>query len=102
MCNYIAGEEERVAKAVHTMVRVLDLHRSITFYQDAFGLAEADRFDFEIELILNKGQTKPYELGYGYGPGRLIGDGEAIGKFFFVADPDSYQVEVLHRGGRSL
>jgi len=26
--------------------------------------------------------------------------GEVIAKFFFVADPDGYQIEVLQRGGR--
>ena len=131
-----------MAKAVHTMIRVLDLDRSIAFYGEAFGLGEADRFDFddfmlvylsndesdfEVELTLNKGQTEPYELGNGYGhlavsvddleaehrrfeeaglePRRLVTlekDGEVVGKFFFVADPDGYQIEVLQRGGRTL
>lgn len=129
-----------MAKAIHTMIRVLDLDRSIAFYRDAFGLNEADRFDFddftlvylsnaesefEVELTLNKGQTEPYELGNGYGhwavsvddlesehgrfqeagfePRKLVTlekDGEVVGKFFFVADPDGYQIEVLQRGGR--
>ena len=131
-----------MAKAVHTMIRVLDLDRSIAFYGEAFGLGEADRFDFddfalvylsndesdfEVELTLNKGQTEPYELGNGYGhlalsvddleaehrrfeeagfgPRRLVTlekDDEVVGKFFFVADPDGYQIEVLQRGGRTL
>ena len=66
-----------MAKALHTMVRVLDLDRSIAFYQTAFGLNEADRFDFEdfalvylrneeadfeVELTLNKGRTEPYSI----------------------------------------
>lgn len=131
-----------MAKAIHTMIRVLHLDRSITFYREAFGLAQVDRVDFddftlvylrndesdfEVELTLNKGQTEPYDLGNGYGhlavsvddlesehqrfgeagfePRRLVTlekDGEAIGKFFFVADPDGYQIEVLQRGGRFL
>ena len=71
-----------MAKAIHTMVRVLDLDRSIAFYREAFGLEVADRFDFdgftlaylrnaqadfEVELTLNKGRTEPYALGDGYG-----------------------------------
>ena len=129
-----------MAKAIHTMIRVLDLDRSISFYRDAFGLQEADRFDFddftlvylsndendfEVELTLNKDQEEPYDLGNGYGhlavsvedveaeherfqdagfePRRLVElekDGQVLGKFFFVADPDGYQIEVLQRGGR--
>jgi len=71
-----------MAKAIHTMIRVLDLDRSIDFYQKAFGLDVADHFDFdgfalvylrndendfEIELTLNKGETEPYTHGSGYG-----------------------------------
>ena len=71
-----------MAKAIHMMVRVLDLERSVAFYRTALGLEVADRFDFdsftlvylrnaeadfEIELTLNKGRTEPYTLGDGYG-----------------------------------
>jgi len=71
-----------MAKAIHTMVRVLDLDRSIDFYSKAFGLEVADHFDFEgfalvylrnaendfeIELTLNKGREAPYGHGDGYG-----------------------------------
>jgi lactoylglutathione lyase len=131
-----------MAKAIHTMIRVLDLERTISFYNEAFGLEEAERFDFddftlvylsnaesdfEVELTLNKGTTEPYDLGNGYGhlavsvddvesehqrfteagfePRRLVElekDGQVLGKFFFVADPDGYQIEVLQRGGRYL
>ena len=71
-----------MAKAIHTMVRVLDLDRSIDFYSKVFGLEVADHFDFdgfalvylrngeadfEIELTLNKDRTEPYTHGDGYG-----------------------------------
>lgn len=71
-----------MAKAIHMMVRVLDLDRSVDFYRKAFGLEVADRFDFdgftlvylrneeadfEVELTLNKGRTEPYGHGDGYG-----------------------------------
>jgi len=71
-----------MAKAIHTMIRVRDLDRSIEFYDRAFGLKVADRFDFdgftlvylrndendfEIELTWNEGQEEPYSHGTGYG-----------------------------------
>lgn len=129
-----------MAKAIHTMIRVLDLDRSVSFYGEAFGLEEVERFDFddftlvylsnaendfEVELTLNKGQEEPYDLGNGYGhlavsvddleseherftqagfePRKVVElqkDGSTLGKFFFVRDPDGYQIEVLQRGGR--
>ena len=71
-----------MAKAIHSMIRVLDEARSVDFYQKAFGLSVADRFDFdsftliylrspdadfELELTVNKDRTDAYELGDGYG-----------------------------------
>jgi len=71
-----------MAKAIHSMIRVLDLDRSIDFYDKAFGLKVADHFDFdsfalvylrnkendfEIELTLNKERAEPYSHGDGYG-----------------------------------
>lgn len=131
-----------MAKAIHSMIRVLDEARSVDFYSRAFGLTVADRLDFEsftlvylsnaessfeLELTINKGRTEPYALGDGYGhfavsvddvdavharleklgfaPRRLVdfrnGD-TLVARFFFVADPDGYQVEVIQRGGRFL
>jgi lactoylglutathione lyase len=74
--------EVPMAKAIHSMIRVLDLDRSIDFYDRAFGLKVANRFDFdgfalvylrnaendfEIELTLNKDRKEPYTHGDGYG-----------------------------------
>lgn len=81
--------------------------------------------NFEVELTINKGTTEPYDLGNGYGhlavsvddldaeharfeaaglaPRNLVEfapAGEIVARFFFVADPDGYQIEVLERGGR--
>ena len=71
-----------MAKAIHTMIRVLDLDKSMDFYKRAFGLELAQRFDFdgftlaylrndesefEIELTWNHGQEEPYTHGSGYG-----------------------------------
>ena len=87
-------------------------------------LANAES-NFELELTINKGRTEPYDLGDGYGhlavsvddldaeharfeaeglnPRKLVEfapAGELVGRFFFVADPDGYQIEVLARAGR--
>ena len=71
-----------MAKIIHSMVRVLDLERSLKFYAEVLDLHEAHRLDFpdfalvyirnaendcEIELTLNKGQAEPYTHGSGYG-----------------------------------
>jgi lactoylglutathione lyase len=129
-----------MAKAIHSMIRVLDEARSVSFYRTAFGLDVADRFDFdsftliylrnpeadfELELTVNKGRQAPYDLGDGYGhlalcvddleaeharltaaglgPRKIVTferDGGILAQFFFIADPDGYQIEVLRRHGR--
>jgi lactoylglutathione lyase len=131
-----------MAKAIHSMIRVLDEERSVAFYGTAFGLTIAERLDFdtftliylsnadsdfELELTVNKGRTDAYNLGDGYGhlafsvadvnaeharltdaglaPRKLVDfapAGTVIARFFFIADPDGYQIEVIQRGGRYL
>jgi len=82
-----------MAKVIHTMIRVLDLERSLKFYADVLGLREAHRLDFpdfalvylrndendlEIELTLNKGRVDPYTHGTGYGHiGAVVADAAA-------------------------
>jgi lactoylglutathione lyase len=71
-----------MTKFLHLMIRVASLDRSIVFYQDAFGMRESHRLDFdtftlvylrdpesgaEIELTLNKDAATPYTHGTGYG-----------------------------------
>jgi lactoylglutathione lyase len=81
--------------------------------------------EHELELTVNHGRQDPYDLGTGYGHlafsveslesehGRferngwdptpvksLRQNGECVAKFFFVKDPDGYNIEVLERGGR--
>jgi lactoylglutathione lyase len=84
-----------------------------------------DESGFELELTVNKGTSTPYDLGNGYGHlavsvadleaehARLAeaglsprdlktlntADGNAA-RFFFIADPDGYQIEVLERSWR--
>jgi lactoylglutathione lyase len=131
-----------MAKAIHSMIRVLDEARSVDFYRTAFGMTVAERMDFdsftliylsnaestfEVELTVNKGRTEAYDLGDGYGhlavsvadaaaeharlsaaglsPRKIVDfapGGTVIARFFFIADPDGYQIEVLERGGRYL
>jgi lactoylglutathione lyase len=133
-------EEGPVAKAIHMMIRVLQEERSVKFYEQAFGLTVADRFDFdsftlvylrnaeadfEVELTVNKDRSEAYDLGSGYGHiafavddidaeharfkdlglaprdvKEFHRDGALLAKFFFVADPDGYQIEVLQKHGR--
>ena len=128
-----------MAKLIHSMIRVLDLDKSIDFYQKAFNLKEKHRMDFseftlvymgneenefEIELTLNKGRTEPYSHGNGYGhvalsvddlatehkrikalgfePQDIVDfspDGNLVARFFFMKDPDGYEIEVLQRQG---
>ena len=129
-----------MAKTIHTMIRVLDLDRSIEFYRASIGLEVAGRFDFEsftivylrndesdfeLELVHNVGHEEPYDHGNAYGHlavavddlveehGRLAHaglepekikelqhEGEILGRYFFVSDPDGYRVEILERAGR--
>lgn len=80
---------------------------------------------FELELTVNKDRTEPYVLGDGYGhsafvvadvdaehkrfeeagfaPRKLVDfqhDGRTLARFFFVQDPDGYQIEVIQKQGR--
>ena len=104
-----------MAKAIHTMIRVLDLDRSISFYNQAFGLEVADHFDFdgfalvylrndendfEIELTLNKGQKEPYTHGDGYGHVAVcVDDVRAEHKRFQELGLNPNDVKEFHRDG---
>lgn len=86
-----------------------------------------DETGFELELTINKDRSTPYVIGDGYGhlavsvtdlvaeharfeaeglaPRKIVDfapDGVVVGRFFFIADPDGYQIEVIERGGRYL
>ncbi|MFV0408650.1 MAG: VOC family protein [Paracoccus sp. (in: a-proteobacteria)] len=129
-----------MAKLIHSMIRVFDEAHSVDFYSRVLGLKINDRLDFadftlvylgnskaefELELTVNKGRTKPYVIGDGYGhlavsvdnldaeharlidegfsPRQIIefgAEGKRVARFFFIADPDGYQIELLERSGR--
>ncbi|MGR5148513.1 VOC family protein [Photobacterium alginatilyticum] len=71
-----------MAKIIHSMIRVLDLDKSLKFYKQALDLDIAERLDFEgfslvylrneendmeLELTWNEGTEEPYTHGTGYG-----------------------------------
>jgi lactoylglutathione lyase len=80
---------------------------------------------FELELTVNKSQSEPYAVGNGYGHSAFVVDdvdaehnrfeaagfaprklvdfqhqGRTLARFFFVQDPDGYQIEVIQKQGR--
>ena len=79
--------------------------------------------EIEIELTVNHDRTEPYDLGDGYGHvavadldaeharmdaaglapqpiKEFFREGALMARFFFIADPDGYKIEVLQRHGR--
>ncbi len=121
-------------KLLHTCIRVMDLDKSLKFYQEALGLKETRRKDFpeneftlvylsdesgayEIELTYNYHPEKPYEIGngfshlaveadnleasrerhmeMGYKVTKLMGLPGNPPRYYFVTDPDGYDIEVI-------
>lgn len=121
-------------KMLHTCIRVMDLEKSLKFYQEALGLVETRRKDFpehkftlvylsdpsggyELELTYNYNPEKPYEIGngfshiavssddleasrekhkeMGYKVTKLMGLPGSPPRYYFVTDPDGYDVEVI-------
>ena len=103
----------------------LDIADRLDFESFTLIYLRNDEADFEVELTVNKGQTEAYDLGNGYGhiafcvddidaeharftdaglnPRKLVDfapGGDVIARFFFVQDPDGYEIEVLQRHGR--
>lgn len=100
----------------------IDIHRL-----DGFSLIYMSNPEsgFEVELTINHDRTEPYRHGDGYGHLAVVvddldaahrrmtdlghaprdikdflKDGRPFARFFFVADPDGYQIEVIQKGGR--
>jgi lactoylglutathione lyase len=102
-----------MAKAIHMMVRVQDEARSVDFYDRAFGLKVADRFDFddftlvylrnpendfEVELTVNKGRVEPYRHGDGYGHVAFaVGDLDAEHARFRAQGLSPADIKEFHR-----
>ena len=93
-----------MAKAIHSMIRVLEEARSVEFYKTAFGLEVADRLDFDFS-VPDVDSEHARLTALGLAPRKLVDfapGGDVIARFFFIADPDGYQIEVLKRAGRYL
>jgi lactoylglutathione lyase len=110
-----ADRRRGMAKVIHMMVRVRDEQRSVEFYQKAFGLAVADRFDFddftlvylrnpendfEVELTVNKGREQPYQHGDGYGHVAFaVDDLDAEHRRFAQLGLQPAEIKEFHRDG---
>src|ERR1700684_4414290 len=78
-----------MAKAIHTMIRVLEEARSLAFYKKAFGLEIADRLDFpEVTLVYLSNSENPYEAAPTINNGRMQPSnlGDAYGHAAFVGE----------------
>lgn len=123
-------------KMHHTCIRVIDLEKSLNFYQNAFGFKIASKNDFPegkftlvfleddtgnfaLELTYNYEQEEPYTIGNGYSHlavavddvkasyqyhkenGFNVGDMHSLSEgsagFYFITDPDGYDIEVVQR-----
>lgn len=115
------------ARSVHFYQRAfgLSIAERLDFPTFTLIYLSNDENTFELELTVNKDQTEAYDPGKGYGhaafvvddvdaehrrfeeeglaPRKLVDfehDGKKLTRFFFVQDPDGYQIEVIQRGGR--
>lgn len=115
------------ARSVAFYGQAFELAVADRFGFESFALVylRNDTASFEVELTVNFERTEPYVLGDGYGhlavtvdsldaehrrlseaglaPGPVRDfkhDGRTLARFFFIADPDGYKIEVIERGGR--
>ena len=104
-----------MAKAIHSMIRVMDETRSVEFYSKALGLKIKDRFDFdgftlvylkndendfEVELTINHGRTEAYTHGTGYGHLALsVSDVDAEHRRLVELGLNPNPVKEFHRDG---
>jgi lactoylglutathione lyase len=107
-----------MAKMIHSMLRVLDLRRSMDFYAQALGLGVSERFefdaftlvylrneesDFELELTVNHGRSEPYGHDDGYGHlAACVEDCQAERQRLSDLGLDPGEIKELHRNGALL
>lgn len=115
---------ERALAFYRTVLGMTPGHR-LDFDDFSLVYLRNDEADAEIELTWNKGRDTPYTHGDGYGHvavavddaraerERLLGlgfaprdlreftndAGELLARYFFIEDPDGYQIEVLEKHG---
>lgn len=117
--------EEQRSVAFYQKAFGLDVAERLDFDDFTLVYLRNQENDFEVELTINKGREAGYDLGDGYGhiafcvddldgeharfselgfqPRKIVEfnrEGRLLARFFFVADPDGYQIEVLQRHGR--
>ena len=117
-------DEERSVNFYRTAF-ALDVADRLDFDNFTLVYLRNDEADFEVELTINKDRKDAYDLGDGYGhlavvvddldseharfeaaglePRKVVEferDGSLLAKFFFVKDPDGYEIEVMQRHGR--
>ena len=115
------------ARSVDFYVQAFGLRiaERIAFADFTLVYLHAEDGGFELELTINHGRTEPYNIGDGYGhlavvvddldaeharltklglaPRKLVdfaNAGVPVARFFFIADPDGYQIEVIQQGAR--
>lgn len=116
-------DEKRSVAFYHTAFG-LNIVRRFDFTEFSLIYLANDESTFELELTVNHGREEPYELGRGYGhlavsvdsldaeherltalglsPRKRVDfapEGQFVGRFFFITDPDGYEIEVIQRGG---
>ena len=97
-----------VGKCVHRCTHVLDLEKTLAFYEKALGITETRRKEF----TWNKGVTEPYNNGgkdthiafrvpdmeearkLHDEMGCVVHDNPAMG-LYFIEDPDGCWIEIL-------
>ncbi len=122
--SMIRVRDEAASVAFYRTAFGLEVARRLEFESFVLIYLANAESSFELELTLNKGRVEPYERGDGYGhlavsvadvaaeharltaaglaPRKLVDfapGGTVIARFFFVQDPDGYEIEVLQRAG---
>jgi len=94
-------------KLTHTCIKVMDLEKSLKFYSEALGFHELRRMEFPehgftIVFIGDKnGLTDDLRGSWerhkemGYNVSDIMGLPGRPPKFYFIKDPDGYEIEIV-------
>lgn len=125
--SMIRVRDEAQSLAFYKAAFDLDVAQRFDFESFTLIYLSNPESSFELELTVNKDRDAPYDRGDGYGhlavsvndvdaehqrlselglsPRKLVDfapGGEVLARFFFIQDPDGYEIEVLQRAGRYL